>query len=279
MKIGSRFVSAMAIAVGFLSQTEAAHAEFIGYLALTQGDTTCYNAGVNEPSPIAISSSCIGHKPWGDGTLSYEGELRARADYSGLGAYVEWSQSVNASISGSTQTVAAGARMGDTLIISGGSGAGTMGLPIELTGTDGAFGGATAYGSLTAGGAGYFVTTGGPVSYVEGPGLYTYEIPFVFGVPVSIGLELIATVFGIGTSGGDSSGGISDFFGSADFLPFIVYDSNGGIVAGATVFSTSGHEYPVGALDVPEPSTLALFGAGLAALAMLRRRRKSRDSA
>ena len=277
MNIGTRVVSALAIAVAFLSQTDAARADFIGYLAVNQGDTTCYNPGVNEATPISISSTCSGSKPWGNGTLDYTGELKARSDHSGLGVYVEWSQDINATgISGSTQTVAAGARIGDTLVVSGGSGSGTLWIPIDLSGSDSSFGGATAYGSLTAGGAGHFITGGGPVSYVEGPGEYTYELTFVFGVPVSMGLELIATIFGIGTSEGDFSGGISDYFSSADFLPFIVFDSTGGAVADATVFSTSGFEYPVGALDVPEPSTLALVATGILGLAAIRRRRKAK---
>lgn len=267
----------LAASVTVLWHIDVAGATFLGNLALSWGDTTCYNAGVAETSPITISSSCSGSKPHGNGTLDYSGSFAARADYTGLGVYAEWSQEINApDTTGTTGSVSAGAQINDSLLILNGSGSGTLMLPIFVSGTDSAFGGAHSYGALWTSGPGQFVLDSGTAFYVEGPGLYTLELPFSFGVPVPLNLFMTSTIWGLGNSDGDFSGGTSDYFSSADFLPFIVFDSNQLLLPNATVFSTSGFQYSVAdATPVPVPSALVLLASGLLGLGVYRRREVS----
>lgn len=265
----------LALMVG-LCMAGDARANFFGYFSGALEGSACSIPIDNTPSPVLVSSSCSGIEPLiGLGSRSYEGSFAVRADYTGLGTYAEWTQTMTGDFFGTPGTVRAGARIMDSLLISGGSGSGMLRLAIAVSGSATSFGGAISFGELSSH-SGQFLTSAGMTYLVEGPGEYMMELPFIFGIPVALDLEFVAGITFLDNNGGSHSGGISDFFHSADFLSFTVFDSSELPVPDATVFSTSGFQYQVGEISVPEPSTLTLFGCSLICLGTLHRRGKAR---
>jgi hypothetical protein len=105
------------------------------------------------------------------------------------------------------------------------------------------------------------------------------DIPFTYDTPFDLSLlfdlRLIGPALATGTPAhlGPYSAS-ADFLNSADFA-FAVFDEQLSPVIGSTITSDNGFVFPQ-ATSMPEPTTLALFGAGLAGLAVIRRRRKAK---
>jgi len=189
----------------------------------------------------------------------------------------------------------------DQLIIGGGTGSGTMIIPLHLTGAVSmvfstppagqpdwfAHEAGFSFACSTFGLMGGVASCGGSnISFLQGHAQIVFDhpqtvnrtfpltIPFTFGQEfilerdVMVSAGLVAPFF---TCDGCSYGGtvIADFSHTGLWDPAIVMDASGHVVSNPTILSLSGLDYlnPAGPgpAAVPEPSTLALIcGAGIA---------------
>lgn len=170
-----------------------------------------------------------------------------------------------------TGTASVDASYTENLLITGGTGSGSLVVDFSLTGQGGESGpetGGTMSGSISGGGASVnfsnpsWTCTGGQVCSWELNGYPTQylAIPFTFGVPFSFSEELNLS------AGADNNGsaGVSATLGISGFS---VLDSGGNAVTGAQVTDP---------IDAPEPGSWILCGGMLGLAAGWARRRVSR---
>ena len=154
----------------------------------------------------------------------------------------------------------------DSVVVSGGSGAGTLRLAYALNGTITGLGGATL---ILAG------PFGSPAPLFDS-GTVSLDIPFAFGVPFNIGasLSVSARASDLFVSGATLHS-IADYAHTATQLPFLVLDQNLAPVPGSSVSSSDGSfSYvadPGGMAAVPEPAAALLLATALSALVIARR--------
>jgi|GEM_PF-5852561 len=101
----------------------------------------------------------------------------------------------------------------------------------------------------------------------------TWSVPFRFGTIFYLSEGYYVSVDG--HSGAAPSVGFveADFLHTALLGPAIVKDGSGNILINPTILSDTGFDFAHPAANVPEPSALALFVAGLACVATLASRR------
>jgi hypothetical protein len=202
-----------------------------------------------------------------DSGITQAFDMAWRGDPTSLGAAADWTfsgVSPGFSVTGSffAQT---SVFLTDTITIAGGSGTGTLQVSVNVHGTTGTTGEMRVDPCVAVSGA------------IDcGIGTFVYEIPFtadlnVFIQPVN-GFQLTVP------AGSFLIHAFGDFLNSADFS-FLVLDSTGQPAGGTTITSNQdGFVYPQQLEAVPEPATLLLVGAGLAAVARSRRRRAAQSS-
>jgi PEP-CTERM motif len=166
----------------------------------------------------------------------------------------------------------------DTITISGGTGTGTVSFGTHVTGTYTDWTTMFFTMAVNDGAGGNFISTGHHFGVNPNPGgtasmaedavlsyVFTYNVPFTLTAWLDVSGFINSRCCG-GTEA-------QPFF-SADFSHTALLDSV--ILPGDAILdSASGSSYPVPMQSVPEPSTLALFGAGLLA-ARVRLRRKTK---
>jgi hypothetical protein len=111
-------------------------------------------------------------------------------------------------------------------------------------------------------------------------GSRTWSIPFAFGYPFYVGFKLGAGAMGCCSSGAWIPSAEVDFLHTAEWSGFGVFDSRGMPVSDYALITASGHDYRSagapggpGSSPVPEPSTVILLAAGLAAVVLRGTRR------
>jgi PEP-CTERM motif len=167
----------------------------------------------------------------------------------------------------------------DNITVNGGTGGGYLGVDVVIDGTSSGeifFPGGKGHfrsgaGFTAADMSSTIPALGSFVGPITGPTRVSGSIPITFGQEFLFRMYLEAF-----NEIRYSGPGPADLFGFADFAstavlqPFTILDSNLNPISGGT-----GFQYQVlgNAASVPEPSTLALFGASLAGLTALRRRK------
>jgi hypothetical protein len=175
-------------------------------------------------------------------------------------------------------------RVTDTLTVAGGTGSGTLVFNWAVDGTLQAGDGFFAAVDLSQGGvsfAGYIACGADVVSSLCSASPETVNetrsksIPFVFGTPLTVTWTLSAAIGDVcnfdnscNRSETVTGSGTVDFAHTLQLQPLVILDNSGTPIGGASALSTSGFSYAVApaASTVPEPASLLLLGAGLAAV-------------
>jgi hypothetical protein len=159
----------------------------------------------------------------------------------------------------------------DTIVITGGTGAGTLSFAYEVSGDSGL--GGNIPGCIEDFDCSFLTLqiTGNSIVTFDtftGDGELSGSIPFVFGQPFQFDVyaEAIAQIKRLSPMGTFNA---TDFFNTITLQPFTVFNSDGTLATDALVVSTSGFQYSTA---IPEPSVLALLAAGFGVLAWHRRR-------
>lgn len=264
--------------------------------------------GFQSPDPEASDFSFAGgtvssSQTSSFGDASFSGSATAEAAYGVLKASAEATivgyQGVNfygtcpslPSIDCSVDPASGTAGFGDTYTITGGTGTGYLVLNFDITGSVSYSGTAP---SGYAGAQGIFTLrqgtelplSGSIVESVPLVGDLNYTSPaisFTFGDPLALAMNLDAFVWVFDSSGEFLPGVLYDHSGTANFGNTVVLSglkvySDPGLTQelfnlNLTTGSGTNYDLPTGPVSgVPEPSTYIMMGAGLSALALLRRR-------
>lgn len=110
-------------------------------------------------------------------------------------------------------------------------------------------------------------------------GLYTFDVPFMFGSENNIKFELRADTSAAGHVDNFyyrhyKQGGIQDvdFLNTATVTGLVLYSSDKTLVSDYVFTSESGHDYFTASQPVPVPSTVLLLGSSLIGILGIRRR-------
>jgi hypothetical protein len=281
MSVRARFGSAFLLAWAVFGTA------FAGNITV---DTTAY-LGATSIQPISCSTSqsntqsgsASATSACGDGLLTSTATGNLYSGLAGLFPNIQANADVEAVWSpllSDTGTASVDASYTENLLITGGTGSGSLILDFSLTGQggeDGSWTGGTVSANLNGDGTSTTFTNntwlcGGdgdctlafyPYPQTYGPSQYV-TIPFTFGVPFSFSEDLSLNA----EAGDNGSAGVSATLGISGFS---VLDPNGNAVSGAQVTDPP---------DAPEPGSLILC-AGLLGLTAagesVRRRRVSRQ--
>lgn len=105
-------------------------------------------------------------------------------------------------------------------------------------------------------------------------GVFSFDIPFVFGTPFQMNAELNAFTQALASATGDVASAYSNF-GSSGYWGGIsgVHLANGTALSGYTLSSQSGFNWNNASSPVPIPAAMWLFGSGLLGLISVARRK------
>jgi hypothetical protein len=182
----------------------------------------------------------------------------------------------------------------DTLTITGGTGSGFLQLDYSVKGTASHTGTGKNDGSIGFGLFGTGITyrlNGGSLKNGSGPALFgdgakdeavTIYLPFTYDIPVDVDPFFVTGATFSASLDTIPWTGTWDFFDTATLESLRVFagtaQSPGQENTSADIRASSGLIYgPNGIARISEPSTLALFWAGLAGLGVFRRRKARRD--
>jgi hypothetical protein len=190
---------------------------------------------------------------------------RARASWGPSGLSLGSSVSVQALGTVDVVDSESFARFTDIVTLTGGAPgtSGFLNLQLDIEGS--VFSPASRFGGATAS-LSYFGTLTGPTHA-------SVNIPFIFGQPGTLQLQLATVVFMYDMANFPAS----TFFSSADFYDTVtltgtrVLDANGNVIPDGSVISASDLRYPGAPQPVPEPATALLVAVGLVGTAAARR--------
>lgn len=295
---GRRHAKLLGVALAAaLWQASAAHGSELftqAYLNPTgESDTnTVFQSGTTTADATLLYEFDTPNPEGGDPIHSvFDGSAAARASYGNIGARVTVSltdyRAGTYDPDGGPPTPFAGygsAGFLDTLTVNGGQGTGTLRFLFSATGTTSSsgFAGPGAIFSLSVGGGSVSLnpsfSTGGTVTSTSD------AVPFTFGVPFDVRVDLLANAFFADFSFPDpySGSGTADFFSSLVLTNIVATSSTGSPIPGAALSAASGTGYAfsvTGAAAIPEPGTLPLLISGLGGLFFCGRRLKNRRPA
>ena len=238
---------------------------------------------------VVSSGSCI----TSGGFAESSAEGAARANFGSLGAEFFSSTAAgtelppDGSLFPAAQTFGfAQAKSIDTLTITGSTSSGFLDVHFALGGTldlltiEPVGRSSTSVRLQVAGSSDFFIKSLDSFDGASERGDLTFRLPY-FGNLANLEISFQAEGFCGNTRAGNLTNvgcmTTASFLGSADVIGLDVFDLDGNFVPDAIAISESGFDYQAGFQqppEIPEPSTMLLFGTGLAGLAAWRFRKQ-----
>jgi hypothetical protein len=239
---------------------------------IARGDVTTFA----ELSSFDIGQACL-QTGAAQSSCSYNvqprsGNASAIASFGSLGVYAQ-------SIIGNVQppfedasfSALAGASFGDGFTVTGGPSEGFVVFSIAVDGTNSTSCSAAIQTQFSCFGQAAFETIqiNGTTNLVNGPGIVTGESFFVSGVTSIIDVLLTAEADCGASVGMNVCTSTANFLDTARVTGYTIEDINGNPVSGASAVFASGTDYNHIPTTTSEPSSLAMLGIGMLALAGL----------